>query len=762
MRANRSILLGIKKPFSLLAKKTSDQSRFLVVLVVVLLTLATSVRVIDPFLVSALRQLTFDWYQRLDPQSYDPDVPVRIVDIDEASLAKIGQWPWPRTVVSDLVANLIDKGAAVVGFDVLFVEPDRSSIEEVAKRLPPAQASSLLQMTAGEKGNDQVFADVLEASPSVLGMRLTNEGSSPPQAKAGFAIAGDDPRPFVPAFSGASANLGILDAAAHGIGSVNWLPDRDQIVRRVPLLYRVGDKYVPSFAAEVLRVAQGASTYVLKAANASGETAFGRNTGLNHIKIGNVEVPTNADGRINVKFRHINPAAYIPAWKVLSGEVPPDDVAGRIILVGTSAPGLLDLRATPLESAVPGIDIHAQVLEHILTGRSLVRPDYALGLEETMVVMLGLLLAVILPRLTPSWAAAGTLLVIGLSLCAGWLAFHFWGLLFDTTYPALASVGMAASISTYLYRGVEQQRRQIRSAFGQYLSPALVEQLAQAPEKLVLGGEERDMTIMFSDVRGFTTISESYKHDPQGLTSLMNRFLTPLTNAILARKGTIDKYMGDAIMAFWNAPLEDKEHEIHACEAAVDMLEEIEELNKQRELEAQEGGRPYIRINVGIGLNTGSCVVGNMGSDLRFDYSVLGDTVNLASRLEGQTKEYGFPIIVGSKTALAAKDRFAILELDFIMVKGKTEPEVIYAIAGREDVMHSARFQRLRNLTIEMLACYRSRDWDGALAAIERGRKTDGTNALEKLYDLYEARILVFQNNPPPADWNGAYALLTK
>jgi adenylate cyclase len=298
----------------------------------------------------------------------------------------------------------------------------------------------------------------------------------------------------------------------------------------------------------------------------------------------------------------------------------------------------------------------------------------------------------------------------------------------------------------------QAQRRQIRSAFGQYLSPALVEQLAQSPEKLVLGGEEREMTIMFSDVRGFTTISESYKHDPQGLTTLMNRFLTPLTNAILERKGTIDKYMGDAIMAFWNAPLDDKQHELNACEAAVDMLERIDGLNKTREQEAQEGGHAYIPLNVGVGLNTGTCVVGNMGSDLRFDYSVLGDSVNLASRLEGQSKEYGFPIIVGSKTALAVKDKFAILELDFIMVKGKKEPEVIYAIAGREDTALSARFQRLRNLTIEMLACYRGRDWEGALAAIERGRRSDDARALELLYNLYEARIRGYQKNPPPDD----------
>ena len=270
------------------------------------------------------------------------------------------------------------------------------------------------------------------------------------------------------------------------------------------------------------------------------------------------------------------------------------------------------------------------------------------------------------------------------------------------------------------------------------------------------------MTIMFSDVRGFTTISESYKHDPQGLTALMNRFLTPLTNAILDRKGTIDKYMGDAIMAFWNAPLDDKEHQINACEAAIDMMEKIEVLNKTREIEAQQGGHVYIPMNVGVGLNTGTCVVGNMGSDLRFDYSVLGDSVNLASRLEGQSKEYGFPIIIGSKTAMAVKDRFAIIELDFIMVKGKKEPEVIYAIAGRQDTANSEAFQRLRNLTIEMLACYRSRDWDGALFAIERGRSSDVAHLLEKLYELYEKRLHSYKQNPPPEDWNGAFALLTK
>jgi adenylate cyclase len=278
----------------------------------------------------------------------------------------------------------------------------------------------------------------------------------------------------------------------------------------------------------------------------------------------------------------------------------------------------------------------------------------------------------------------------------------------------------------------------------------------------VLGGEQRDMTIMFSDVRGFTTISEMYKNDPQGLTSLMNRFLTPLTNAIIDRKGTIDKYMGDAIMAFWNAPLTDVTHEINACEAALDMQDRITELNRIREQETKATGKAFFPLNVGVGLNTGLCVVGNMGSDLRFDYSVLGDSVNLASRLEGQSKTYGLPIIAGSKTALAAKDKFAILEIDFITVKGKKEPEVVYTIMGRHGVAESGAFQKMRDLSIKMMSRYRSRDWPGALTAIEQLRAADSEHKLSGLFELYVERIQTFQLSPPPKDWDGVYALQTK
>jgi adenylate cyclase len=509
---------------------------------------------------------------------------------------------------------------------------------------------------------------------------------------------------------------------------------------------------LPSLSFEILRVVTSTRTILVKS----------EKSGIKSIAVSGLVVPTDRNGQLWVHFAHHDPSIYVSAADVLDETLPPSMIKGKLVVIGTSATGLNDIKTTPVDPAIPGVEVHAQVLESALTRSLLTQPSYGIVVELCAAILLGVFVIIFVPLFGPITLASVGVLIAALLVGASWYFYTRHRLLIDFTYPMLSTSAIYLTLIFTSFVREQAQRRQIRSAFGRYLSPALIEQLAQSPEKLVLGGEEREMTVMFSDVRGFTSISESYKNDPQGLTSLMNRFLTPLTNAILDRKGTIDKYMGDAIMAFWNAPVDDRDHQLHACEAALEMLDRIDALNSQRAIEAKESGQVFIPIKIGVGLNTGTCVVGNMGSDLRFDYSVLGDSVNLASRLEGQSKEYGFPIIVGSKTALAVKDKFAILELDFIMVKGKKEPEVIYAIAGREDAAHSGRFQRLRNLTIEMLACYRNRDWDGALGAIERGRRTDEAGTLELLYNLYETRIQGYQRNPPPADWSGAFALLTK
>jgi adenylate cyclase len=720
----------------------------------VLLVGFAALRVWDPPPVQEMRIRTWDYFQVIEPRVKTVR-PVVIVDIDEKSLAdpRLGQWPWPRTRIADIITNLTRLGAVVIAFDAVFSEPDRLNPDIAAdtfRNLDEATREKLRALPS----NDQIFADAIRESRVVLG----ESGGANVHAVAkdlpvtGLAMLGEEPQPFMYRFPGLLRNVEVLEQAAAGRGLFTIRPERDGIVRRVPMVMVAQDVTMPSLTFEMLRLASGSSTILIKADKG----------GIQSVGVKGFQIPTDANGQLWVHYARNDPSIYIPAVDVLDNRVPQDRIAGKLVLIGTSSIGLNDIKTTPVSPAMPGVEIHAQVLESALTGAVVSQPNYGIAMEFFGALVLGLLVIAFAPNFGPiTLVLVGGLFATALAGTA-WFFYSQHKLLVDFTYPLMSTTAIYLTLIFASFVREQAQRRQIRSAFGQYLSPALVEQLAQSPEKLVLGGEEREMTIMFSDMRGFTSISETYKNDPQGLTALMNRFLTPLTNAILNRKGTIDKYMGDAIMAFWNAPLDDKEHQINACEAALDMLERCDELNKAREAEAKERGQPYIPLNIGVGLNTGHCVVGNMGSDVRFDYSVFGDSVNLASRLEGQSKEYGFPIIVGSRTALAVKDRFAILELDFIMVKGKKEPEVIYAIAGRNDVAQSGRFQRLRNLMIELLACYRARDWEGALAAMERGRKSDDGDALASLYRLYESRIRSYMQSPPPADWNGAYALLTK
>ena len=712
-----------------------------------------ALRIADPAPVEELRVRTFDTFQRIDPRVKTAR-PVTIVDIDEASLAKLGQFPWPRTRIADLITNLTKLGAVVIAFDIVFSEPDRLNPDVAADTFRDLDEETRSRLRA-LPSNDQILADAMRRSRVVLGE------SGLPQVQSefdkslpltGLAMLGEEPQPFMLEWPGLLRNVPLLEAAAAGRGLFTIWPERDGIVRRVPVMMLAQGATMPSLSFEMLRVATGTDTIFIKSDQA----------GIKSIGVKGFQIPTDRNGQLWVHFAHHDPKILVSALDVIEGKVAPEKIKGQLVLIGTSAVGLNDNKTTPVDPSMPGVEIHAQVIESALTRAVLTQPNYGIAVELCAAILFGILVIAFAPLFGPITLVAVGALFATLLIGTSWYFYTRHRLLIDFTYPLLSTTSIYLTLIFTSFVREQRQRKQIRTAFAQYMSPALVEQLAQSPEKLVLGGEEREMTIMFSDVRGFTSISESYKNDPQGLTALMNRFLTPLTNAILERKGYIDKYMGDAIMAFWNAPLDDRQHQLNACEAAVDMLERIDELNKQRELEAKEGGHVYIPLNIGVGLNTGTCVVGNMGSDLRFDYSVLGDSVNLASRLEGQSKEYGFPIIVGSRTALAAREKFAILELDFIMVKGKKEPEVIYAIAGRADTAHSARFQRLRNLTIEMLACYRNRDWEGALAAIERGRRTDEARSLELLYNLYEARILGYQKNPPPEDWNGAFALLTK
>src|SRR3954465_4235968 len=640
----------------------------------VLLVAFAALRVWDPPPVEELRARTFDTFQVIDPRVKTMR-PVTIVDIDEKSLAdpRLAQWPWARTRIADIVANLTRLGAVVIAFDAVFSEPDRLNPNIAAdtfRNLDEATREKLRLLPS----NDQVFADAIKASRVVLG-----ESGLPEEITAldkalpvtGLAMLGEEPQRFMFDFPGLLRNVPVLEHAAAGRGLFTIRPERDGIVRRVPMIMQAQGQTMPSLTFEMLRVATGSGTILIKAEKA----------GIKSIGVKGFEIPTDHNGQLWVHYARNDASIYVPAINVLEKNVAPDMIAGKLVLIGTSAVGLNDIKTTPVSRAMPGVEIHAQVLESALTGAVISQPIYGITIEFATALLFGLLVIAFAPSFGPVTLVALGAVFASALIGTSWYFYAQHRLLIDFTYPLLSTTAIYLTLIFSSFVREQQQRKQIRTAFSQYMSPALVAQLALSPEKLVLGGEEREMTIMFSDMRGFTSISETYKNDPQGLTALMNRFLTPLTNAILNRKGTIDKYMGDAIVAFWNAPLDDSAHQINACEAALDMLERVDELNQVREQEAKEESRPFIPLNIGVGLNTGICVVGNMGSDQRFDYSVFGDSVNLASRLEGQSKEYGFPIIVGSRTALAVKDRFAILELDFIMVKGKKEPEVIYAIA---------------------------------------------------------------------------------
>ncbi len=723
------------------------------ILSIMVLFAAIAIRIADPPPVEELRVRTFDMFQ-LAQSRKATERPVIIVDIDEKSLERFGQWPWPRNLIADIVSKLSELGAVTIAFDVIFAEPDRLSPNiafEHYRGLDETTKARLRSLPS----NDQVLADAMRASRTVLGASgLTaavtiNESAAPLR---GIATLGTDPTPFLLDFAGLLRNIPLLEEAASGVGLITIRTERDGIVRRVPAVMRAQGTILPSLAFETLRVAAQSDAIIVRSDDA----------GVSSVGVRGFEVPTDRNGQLWVNFSRHDSSRFISAADLLEGRIASGSIDGKLVLIGTSAVGLLDTKTTPVDAVMPGVEIHAQVLENVLSHSILSRPRFAITIELLVSIAIGGTIIWLLPILGPF-----IILVVG-SVTAAILAGTSWylyaqqQLLIDSTFPLVSSLSLYSVLVFTNYATEQRRRRQIRLAFGQYLAPSLVDQLANAPERLVLGGEQRNVTVMFSDVRGFTTISERYKDDPQGLIALMNRLLTPLTNAIMSRKGTIDKYIGDAVMAFWNAPLDDSAHERNACHAALDMLEALEALNRQRELESQADNTLFFPINIGVGINTGSCVVGNMGSDLHFDYSVMGDSVNVASRLEGQSKRYGIPIIAGSRTALAAKDQFAIIELDFITVKGKTEPEAIYAVMGREDIAASVWFQELRNLNIEMLVFYRDRKWEDALATIARARGLDEAGLMKRYYDLFVDRIEGFRSNPPPEDWTGAYAMETK
>jgi adenylate cyclase len=613
--------------------------------------------------------LASDLYQQWQPRPFDPELPVRVVTIDEASVAEFGQWPWPRLLVARLVQRL--EGAAAIGFDMVLAEPDRMSPTVLIATLRSAGedvdrlAGSLDRLPDYDR---RLAAAMARSDAVVMGEVLAHGAPSPLPAKAGFVFSGYDPLPAVATFSGAVGNLPELDKAAKGVGFLNHIPEWDRILRRVPLIAAVEDPATGkraarfSLAAETLRVAQGARSHLAKGVGASGE--WGRDAGMVALRIGAIEVPTDAAGRVWLHYTEPADRArrHVSARDVLHGRLAREEAEGRIFLVGTTIAGAggSDYVATPVTQHMAGVDIHAQLIEQVLAGWHLARPDWLPPIEITAMALIGIALGLLIPQLGAARGALLTLVVLVAGIGLSAYAFDAWRVLVDPVYPATVTVAVYALSSLVGYLRSEAQQRQIRGAFARYMSPVLVDELARHPEKLKLGGEEREMTLLFCDIRDFTTMSE--KMSPEELTAFINRFFTPLTEIILAHKGTIDKYIGDCVMAFWNAPLDDPHHAANALRAALAIRRRMALLN--------EGAAAPIRI--GIGINTGPCCVGNMGSDHRFDYSVIGDAVNVAARLEGQCKVFGVELVVGEATVALAPE-FDFVELGRLTLRGKAQ-----------------------------------------------------------------------------------------
>jgi adenylate cyclase len=855
----------------------------------VLLAILAIAKFVDPPPLQVLEFRGFDLLSQIFPRQPDPETPVVIVDLDEASLAAYGQWPWPRTLVATLLERLAENGAAVVGFDVLFAEPDRLSPPLLAKQLPQIDDAARATLSASPS-NEAVLATAMEKTPVILGVAAEAGGGvkrETPRATPIVAI-GENPAPYLLQFDGLVAAVPELTRNAAGNGLLTIVPELDGVARRMPVLVHSNGAVFPTIAIEAIRVFIGRPSYVVRTGAGGVEELI--------FDGGDLVIPTDERGRVWLRFAPHRPALFISAKKLLDGDRVPV-VEGRIVLVGTSALGLLDIKATPLDAAVPGVEVHAQLIETIHSGQYLTRAAWMKGAEVWLLVACGLLLIALMPVVGASWGA-GIALVTAASLAgaAAWL-FAGAGVLFDVTMPLIAVALLYGALAYTGYRREEVERQFIRGAFGRYLAPAIVESLASQPDWLTLGGELRTISLMFCDIRGFTLISEHFRDDPQALTRLVNSFMTPMTRVILARRGTIDKYIGDCIMAFWNAPLDDRDHARNAALAAMDMASALKTVNASLQA-GQTGSRAYneakalaesgddaalaaelfkqeaergfpnaqynlakayrdssglpadqaeatrwfraaaeqghvrsqerlgarliegagipadpetgmawltiaaengldsarllreqalvrgvavdearvaariatlretirrqgiFELDMGIGLNTGQCVVGNLGSDVRFDYSALRDPVNLASRLEGLTKTYGVNIVAGESLVDNAKD-LASLELDLVAVKGKSQAIRVYALLGDAEAAAAPAFRALSAAQTGMLKAYRASDWPAARRWLDECRRLHN-GSMTELYEIYAERLTQLEVRPAGAEWQGVYQARTK
>ncbi len=737
------------------------------------LLIALGLAIVMLFLGDAAKFYRLGFIQFIDAKLYDyrlrltlpqtGDDRIVILDIDEKSLKEEGRWPWSRDKMAKLMDELFDRyGVAVVGFDVVFAEKDDSSGLKVLQELEHNQLKGVPQFQVAldrikpQLEYDRLFADKIRQRNVVLGYYFRN-------SERGSDKSGALPEPVFPAgtFKGRpvsfirwdsfGANLPELQASTAMAGHFNPTVDFDGIVRRIPMVVEYGGAYYESLSLAVVRAALG-----MPKLSPGYATNKDRNyAGLEWLTLespqGNLRIPVDADVSALVSYRGARGTfRYVSASDVLNERIPTSEMKNRIVLVGTTAPGLMDMRSTPVGEVYPGVEVHANMISGILNQDVKQNPPYVLGANVLLLLVIGVVLAIMLPILSPIY---GTLLAAGLLLleiAVNGMTWQYGNLALPLAGGLIMVFALFALNMTYGYFVESRTKRQITHLFGKYVPTELVDEMSKHPEQVVsMEGESREMTILFSDVRGFTTISEGL--DPKELSQLMNEFLTPLSAVISNHHGKVDKYMGDCIMAFWGAPMPEPRHAYYAVLSGLEMQHKLSELQPH----FKERGWPPIHI--GVGINTGRVSVGNMGSEVRVAYTVMGDAVNLASRLEGITKEYGAGVLVGETTKEEAPE-FVYRELDLVRVKGKDKPVAIFEPLGLVGEVGQAVMEEIK-LFQQALRLYRKQDWDRAELQLFNLQKMAPNS---KLYAVYAERVVHYRNNPPGENWDGVFVFKTK
>lgn len=679
-----------------------------------------------------------------------------VVDIDEKSLAEVGRWPWGRDRVSLLVKQLTDHyRAAVVGFDVVFAEPDSSSGLTVLEKLGNGQLrdepgfQNALRRLRSDLDYDRRFAETLKGRPVVLGYYFSGQqdarhsGSLPAPTFPVGSFAGH--AQGATGWAGYGANLAIFQSAAASAGHFNPLVDSDGVSRRVPLLVTHDGNYYQALSLAMLRLYF--SQAELRAGFPDDSSAM---EWLDVVTAqGRLRMPVDEDIAALIPYRGRERSfPYFPAVDVLHGKVPMEKLTGRIVLVGTTAPGLMDLRSTPVGATYPGVEIHANLISGMLDGSIREKPAFVLAIEVLLLLFAGTTLVLLLPLLSPLRAM---LLALSVLMASAALNYALWqnGVVVPLAATILLVMLLYGIDAAWGYFVEARSKRQFTDLFGQYVPPELVDEMARAPESYSMEGKNQELTVLFSDVRNFTSISEGL--DPKELTQLMNAYLGEMTQVIRHHRGTLDKYIGDAIMAFWGAPVADAEHARQAVLTALEMQRAL------RNLDESFLARGWPQLHIGVGINTGMMTVGDMGSPVRKAYTVMGDAVNLGSRLEGITKQYGVGIVVSETTKAQVAD-VVFRELDRVRVKGKDEPVSIYEPLAPRAEMPPAALDELK-LWQQALRFYRQQDWDGAELQLLRLRELSPGC---RLYAIYSERIASFRRQPPGQDWDGVTTFESK